>query len=325
MATAVNCNYNGKLITVNEAMNIKSSNEGMRALAFKCTECDNPVRPHRSGGKVSAHFEHLKRNPECSLSHSHAESNERESIGASDDWSTQELRAAVVAYVDMQRKNRDGQPFVKKRYYAELHKQFGRTEKSYEFRMQNISYVLAMMGRVWLTGLKPAKNVGARVAAELEKLINEIEERQAPPVVSFEVLARDVLKQKKLIEPSGNQKPKSTVAAITQYQRDSSVKAWVLKQANGVCECCGSAAPFSGADGLPYLEVHHVQQLADGGPDTTSNAVALCPNCHREIHYGINSKQLVQRLYVDINRLINSVRVFIPKSEENFGSPEHVG
>ena len=303
MATAVNCNYNGKLITVDEAMHIKSSNEDTQALSFKCTECDKPVRHHRSGGKVSAHFEHLKRNPECSLSHLHVQSNVKESIGGPDDWSTQELHAAVVAYVDMQRKTRDGQPFVKKRYYAELHKQFGRTEKSYEFRMQNISYVLAMMGREWLTGLKPAKNVGARVAAELEKLINEVEERQVPSVVSFEVSARDGLKQKVLAKPSGNQRPKSMIAAITQYQRDPSVKAWVLKQANGVCECCGSAAPFCVADGLPYLEVHHVQQLADDGPDTTSNAVALCPNCHREIHYGINSKKLVKRLYADINRL----------------------
>lgn len=303
MATAVNCNYNGNLISVDEAMQIKSSTEGKTALSFKCTECDKPVRPHRSGGKVSAHFEHLKRNPECSLSHLHVLSNEKKSTSASDDWSTQELHAAVVAYIEMQRKTREGQTFVKKRYYAELHRRFGRTEKSYEFRMQNISYVLAMMGREWLTGLKPAKNVGARVAAEIEKLINEVEGRMAPSVVSFEISARDGLKQKVLAKPSGNQRPKSTIAAITQYQRDSSVKAWVLKQANGVCECCRSAAPFSGADGLPYLEVHHVQQLADGGPDTISNAVALCPNCHREIHYGINAPQLVERLYANINRL----------------------
>ncbi|MFM0350878.1 HNH endonuclease [Paraburkholderia sp. RL17-347-BIC-D] len=26
--------------------------------------------------------------------------------------------------------------------------------------------------------------------------------------------------------------------------------------------------------------------LAQGGPDTVANAIALCPNCHRERHYG---------------------------------------
>jgi hypothetical protein len=44
------------------------------------------------------------------------------------------------------------------------------------------------------------------------------------------------------------------------------VKAWVLKTARGKCECCQMAAPFVDTDGLPYLEVHHIWRLADGGP-----------------------------------------------------------
>ncbi|WP_256325004.1 HNH endonuclease signature motif containing protein [Nitrosomonas sp. Nm132] len=39
-------------------------------------------------------------------------------------------------------------------------------------------------------------------------------------------------------------------------------------------------------DGSPYLEVHHKIPLAFGGEDTVVNAIALCPNCHREAHYG---------------------------------------
>lgn len=43
---------------------IRNGNLGMR-----CTECGKPVKPHSSKGKgKSAHFEHLKRNPKCSLS-----------------------------------------------------------------------------------------------------------------------------------------------------------------------------------------------------------------------------------------------------------------
>jgi 5-methylcytosine-specific restriction protein A len=34
------------------------------------------------------------------------------------------------------------------------------------------------------------------------------------------------------------------------------------------------------------LEVHHKKQLSEGGEDTVENAIALCPNCHREAHYG---------------------------------------
>ncbi len=42
---------------------------------------------------------------------------------------------------------------------------------------------------------------------------------------------------------------------------------------------------FEREDGSP-LEVHHVIRLADGGSDTINNSVALCPNCHRELHFG---------------------------------------
>jgi hypothetical protein len=40
-------------------------------LGFRCPnpECRQPVKPMVTGGKQSAHFEHLKRNPKCPLSH----------------------------------------------------------------------------------------------------------------------------------------------------------------------------------------------------------------------------------------------------------------
>ncbi|MGH8437576.1 MAG: HNH endonuclease [Pseudomonas sp.] len=33
-------------------------------------------------------------------------------------------------------------------------------------------------------------------------------------------------------------------------------------------------------------EVHHKVRLADGGLDTVENAIAVCPNCHRQAHFG---------------------------------------
>ena len=222
----------------------------------------------------------------------------------SDGWSEEELRASVEAYVEMQRKLRQGQHFTKKRYYEDLAAKFGRTEKAFEYRMQNISYVMTLLGRDWLTGLKPAKNVGANVAAEIEAMIAQSEGRQFIPVAAFEIEAREEAKRKNLSKPQGNRRPTVTSSAITQYQRDAAVKAWVLQQANGKCESCGQPAPFNGSDGQPFLEVHHVRQLADSGPDTVTNAVALCPNCHREAHYGENSRTLVSQLYARVSRLV---------------------
>ena len=222
----------------------------------------------------------------------------------SEGWSKEELRASVDAYLQMQRKERQGQPFTKKRYYEDLAAKFGRTEKAFEYRMQNISYVMTLLGREWLTGLKPAKNVGENVAAEIEAMIAQAEGKWFVPVAAFEIEAREEAKRKNLAKPQGNLRPASTSSAITQYQRDAAVKAWVLQQANGKCESCDQPAPFNGSDGQPFLEVHHVRQLADGGSDTVTNAVALCPNCHREAHYGENSKALISRLYERVTRLV---------------------
>jgi 5-methylcytosine-specific restriction protein A len=111
----------------------------------------------------------------------------------SENWSAEELRASVEAYLDMQRKIRSGEKVVKKVYYVALSKQFGRTEKSYEYRMQNISYVLSILGREWVPGLRPAKNVGANVASEIESILASIENRAASPDVSFESQVQNAL------------------------------------------------------------------------------------------------------------------------------------
>jgi len=79
--------------------------------------------------------------------------------------------------------------------------------------------------------------------------------------------------------PPGNKHPGTVSTSVIQYARDEAVRAWVLKDAAGACECCGDAAPFRGVDGQPFLEVHHVRSLSDGGTDTVLNTVALCPNC----------------------------------------------
>jgi 5-methylcytosine-specific restriction protein A len=71
------------------------------------------------------------------------------------------------------------------------------------------------------------------------------------------------------------------------FARNPDVVAEVLERAGGRCEYCGCPAPFTKrSNGMPYLEVHHKIQLAHDGEDTVSNAVALCPNCHRKAHYG---------------------------------------
>jgi 5-methylcytosine-specific restriction protein A len=86
----------------------------------------------------------------------------------------------------------------------------------------------------------------------------------------------------------------STVA--TTFERSRRVRDYALARAGGHCECCGAEAPFRSAAGFPFLEVHHIRRLTDGGPDSPAGVAAICPNCHREAHYGEQRMALNSRL-----------------------------
>lgn len=103
--------------------------------------------------------------------------------------------------------------------------------------------------------------------------------------------------------PVGKTAPAVRVSSSTQFARDPRVAFWVLQQANGSCELCDSRAPFHRDDGRPYLEVHHVKTLAEGGSDTVSNATALCPNCHRRLHYSNDRSEARTALMRKVPRL----------------------
>jgi len=85
-----------------------------------------------------------------------------------------------------------------------------------------------------------------------------------------------------VVQSSGNVSTKPR----TRYTRSPKIRQYARTRADGVCELCDDSAPFVKPDGEPYLEVHHVNELGDGGADDPSLVVALCPTCHMEIHYG---------------------------------------
>jgi hypothetical protein len=104
--------------------------------------------------------------------------------------------------------------------------------------------------------------------------------------LSFEQRVKEEF-NKSLENVKGNSNPSQKEVRTYQYERDPRVVAYVLKKAQGICSDCNKEGPFiSKTTGLPFLEVHHVHMLKNGGPDTVKNAIALCPNCHRGRHYG---------------------------------------
>lgn len=95
-------------------------------------------------------------------------------------------------------------------------------------------------------------------------------------------------------------KPKTTSTITERKQliriRNEAVRVYVQRRAEGVCECCELPAPFSRPNGTPYLEPHHIRRLADGGPDHPRWVAAICPNCHRRIHSGVDGDALNRKL-----------------------------
>jgi 5-methylcytosine-specific restriction endonuclease McrA len=81
--------------------------------------------------------------------------------------------------------------------------------------------------------------------------------------------------------------PEKLLVTQSIFKRNEYVVRIVHERAKGFCEKCKKEAPFlRDKDKLPYLEVHHIIPLSEGGDDTVDNAIALCPNCHRQAHYG---------------------------------------
>jgi predicted HNH restriction endonuclease len=118
-----------------------------------------------------------------------------------------------------------------------------------------------------------------------------IKESQAEYKVTFENQVNESLddssenRQRRLA--SRSTKPKVVYRLVQDYRRDPDVVAEALYRAEGFCEKCKEKAPFiKRSNGEPYLEVHHIIPLSQGGLDSLENVISLCPNCHREIHFG---------------------------------------
>jgi len=234
------------------------------------------------------------------------------STNESGDWTNAEIDASVRAYIDMLEKEVSNKSYSKAEVNRTLRETvlLNRTKGSVEFRMQNISSVLKKMNRRWIEGYKPAANVGRNVESLIIKSLERIDAispADLTPESDNAALDRKVLKARKiplLTEPDDINEPKRVMRTSDHYERSPLVKAWVLNEAKGICELCDSSAPFVDNNDLPFLEVHHVKPISIGGRDSTSNAVAVCPNCHRRCHHSKDRLEATELLYNKVQRLV---------------------
>jgi 5-methylcytosine-specific restriction protein A len=167
-------------------------------------------------------------------------------------------------------------------------------EKIYEGTARHIVFRGEYLSAGWRAGRSNDQHGNARAAIifelhPLENIANELDQRPQPGVSDLERLRALAFAAAAPSTAVGTSKR-------TIYQRSADVRAYVLARAKGHCQGCGQPAPFTRADGSPYLEPHHIRRASDGGPDDPRFVIALCPNCHRRVHAGEDGPAFNQHL-----------------------------
>ena len=146
-------------------------------------------------------------------------------------------------------------------------------------------------------GKKGAKKILNRLGFLVLELPYDDTHTMEEQVKQAEEMEIDSLKAAAVSRSSRMGKRRETI--VKQTIRDPYIAEYAKRRANGVCQLCGEEAPFLDKKGHPYLESHHIIWLSEGGEDSISNTVGLCPNCHRKMHVVADSK--------DIDYLMNAI------------------
>lgn len=154
--------------------------------------------------------------------------------------------------------------------------------------MSNHDFMLYLYGQFGRSKSKEEEIAEANdgLDAELNRKISEMEDLQG------EYQTHPVQKGKA-----------KRVNDIWVYPRDPKMAARALALAKHRCECDNGHYCFPRKkDGKPYTEVHHLIPLSFYDAfavslDVPENIVSLCSSCHNEIHYGMNSADLIKKLF----------------------------
>jgi hypothetical protein len=105
-------------------------------------------------------------------------------------------------------------------------------------------------------------------------------------------------------EPEGAIFRDRALAVRDVIVRDARVRARVLKRSSGKCEYCRKDG-FPTSNGRRYVEAHHIIALAQQGRDTDENVIALCPEHHRQAHYG--EEETAKALEAEFVRIVQQL------------------
>jgi hypothetical protein len=192
-----------------------------------------------------------------------------------DEWTQDQLAAAVDAYRLMQLRSANGLSVNKAQIYRELSEAYGRTPKAWEYRMQNISHVLFRLNQEWIKGLKPAKNVGAEVTAALVRLLDI-----SPPTAVSSATLTLLERQRQLVNESGYFLPETV-----EDHRDRVIRSVVQRRGQqefriALLDAYGSKCAMTGCGVVDVLEAAHIHPYMGRKTDLVSNGLLLRADLH---------------------------------------------
>ena len=142
----------------------------------------------------------------------------------------------------------------------------------------------------WTNFPRSITTLSEPIAAQIRTLIDRRKKTGLPDLDEAALALANIEELRKVALLRSRKSVTQQARKVIFRARSEAIKRYVLLRANGHCEGCKAAAPFKTAIGLPYLEPHHIDRLADDGPDHPAKVAGLCPNCHRRAHYSFDAK-----------------------------------
>jgi len=141
----------------------------------------------------------------------------------------------------------------------------------------------------------PKIEIPKRLKSSEDALIRSFEKKRSSPQKPLPAI-------EDLDPPAGRERPDRARKSHWTYERDPEVRDYVLRRAKGRCEYCRKRG-FRLPSGHRFLETHHVIALAKEGADTVENVIALCPNHHREAHFGKYGRRIETKMIQLLKRM----------------------
>lgn len=150
------------------------------------------------------------------------------------------------------------------------------------------------------------KSSNRSILRELLEQQVDIEERLDQELVDgIDGLIEAYVNQPVDYKPQHEPKPQlDFLGKKSSYKRNKEVAIKALKRANYECEIDKSHPSFKRrTTKVNYTEPHHLIPMAKQGNfsyslDVEANIVSLCSNCHNQIHYGADYKEMISKLHI---------------------------